>query len=66
MMELAVNRKTLKIEFEVTAQNHHHDLVWVIPVLGFNADNQTLKTGGTSECLDFIKFNKKYRIMKVY
>jgi len=66
MMELAVNRKTLKIEFEVYAINNHHDLVWTKPVLGFNDDNQTLKIGEKSESWDLIKFNKKYRIMKVY
>jgi hypothetical protein len=66
MMELAVNRRTLRIEFEVTDQNHHSDLIWLKPVLGFNADNQTLSIDQKSECHDFLKFNKKYRIMKVY
>jgi hypothetical protein len=66
MMELAVNRKTLKIELEVTGQNNHHDIIWVKPVLGFNEDNQTLRVGELSVSIDLVKFNKKYRIMKVY
>jgi hypothetical protein len=65
-MELAVNRRTLKIEFKVTNRNHHHDLIWLEPVLGFNTDNQTLNFDEKSECRDLVKFNKKYRIMKVY
>jgi hypothetical protein len=66
MMELAVNRKTLKIELEVTGQNNHHDIIWVKQVLGFNEDNQTLRVGELSVSIDLVKFNKKYRIMKVY
>jgi len=65
-MELAVNRKTLKIEFKIDAKNNHHDLIWLKQVLGFNEDNQTLKIDEQGEGWNLAKFNKKYRIMKVY
>lgn len=66
MMELAVNRKTLKIEYQVTNTNNHAEIIFVKRVEGFNEDNQTLKVSDRYQSFDLKKFNKKYRMMQVY
>lgn len=64
-MKLAINKKTLKITYEVTGQNNHVDIIWLNPVVCMD-NNGCLATSGKQISMDLGKYNKDFRTMIVW